>query len=429
MSPTLIGFLILFWLLLTGFPIGISMLLVGFAGFGLLVDWQPALAMVGQTIVKSVTSYHFSVVPMFLLMGNFIVKSGFAQDLYRCAHTFLGHLRGGLAMSTVIACGGFGSVCGSGVATVATMTQVSVPPMRQFGYSDSLAIASVCAGGTLGILIPPSIPLVIYGLITESDIGKLFVAAIVPGLIGIVGYLIAIQLFVYFKPQAGPPAERSSWQERIAALKRVWGVLALFVLIMGGIYTGIFTPTEAASFGALGAFLLAVMRKSLSWTGFIAVVSDAMRTTVIMFVILIGAMIFANFVTVANLPAMLRDFVASIGVSPLMVILAIGLIYMVLGCFLESMAMMLITVPVLFPLVLDAGLDPIWFGIFTVVATELSMITPPLGLNLFVVKSIVPDVTFRRIYVGLIPFIFMDILRLVLIALVPTLTLWLVTFM
>ena len=432
MTAALIGFAILLVLVFLRMPIAFAMGLVGFVGFGALSGWQPALSMVATIVSETALSYGLSVVPMFILMGNFVSRAGLSTELYRASHSFLGHRRGGLSMATIVACGGFSAICGSSLATAATMSKVALPPMRAYGYADGLATASIAAGGTLGILIPPSVILVIYGLMTETSIRELFAAGLLPGLVGIGLYLLAVRYVVWRRPGDGPKAERAPWTERVEALKGVWATLVLFALVMGGIYGGVFTPTEAAGIGAGGAFLIALVRRALSWRGLFEVLADSARTSALLFIVLIGALIFSNFVNRAGLPDGLLSLVTGNDLSPLMVIAVILIIYLVLGCVFESLSMLLLTIPIFFPVVqgLDfAGLGPerilVWFGIIAVVVTEISLITPPVGLNVFVLAGVVKDVSTTTIFRGVTPFWCADIVRLVLLVALPGLSLFL----
>jgi len=323
-------------------------------------------------------------------------------------------------MATVVASGGLAAISGSSLATAATMGKVAAEPMRRYGYADSLATGSIAAGGTLGIMIPPSVIMVIYGLITETSIGKLFVAGIIPGLLGVLGYTAVIVVLTWLNPKLGPAAEPSSWSVRLDALKRVWGVLALFLLVIGGIYGGAFTATEAAGIGAAGAFIFAVMRRGFDWRLMLRILGESARTTGVLFFILMGALIFANFVNRAGLPAALSTYVVSLGAEPLLVILTLVVIYVILGCLLESISMVLLTVPTFFPLIVGLGYDPIWFGIFVVLMVEVGLITPPVGLNLFVLRAIVPDVSTGTIIRGIVPFLYSDIFRLALLVFIPS---------
>ena len=387
--------------------------------------------MAGRLIIDTAQDYGLSVVPLFILMGLFVNKGGLSRELYRVSYVFLGHFRGGLAMATIMACGGFAAICGSSLATAATISKVALPEMRKYGYSDELSTASIAAGGTLGILIPPSVILVIYGLLTETSIGKLFIAGVIPGIIGILFYLAAVCFIVMRNPAAGPAGEISSWKERFEAFKDVWAVSALFILVIGGLY-GLFnfwpihltfSPTEAAGMGAAGAFFIALSRGQLSFNDIKTVLIETSHTTAILFSVMIGASMFSNFVNLAGLPEGLLSLVNQSGVSPMTVMFSIIIIYILLGCVFESLSMLLLTVPIFFPLVTSLGFNPVWFGIVVVVVTEISLITPPVGLNVFVLKGVVGDVSTGTIFRGVTPFWVVDILRLALIVLVPWLVL------
>lgn len=336
-------------------------------------------------------------------------------------------------MATIVACGGFAAICGSSLATAATMSKVAMPEMRKYGYADSLSTASIAAGGTLGILIPPSVILVIYGLLTETSIGKLFVAGIIPGMLGIILYLVAVRITVARDPKAGPAGPRASWRERINALGHVWAVLLLFGLVIGGLYGALdfwpinlaFSPTEAAGMGAAGAFLIALARGGISWKAMREVLEETTLTTASLFAVLIGAWIFSNFVNLAGLPEGLLALVTALDLGPWVVMGMILIIYILLGCIFESMSMLLLTVPIFFPLVTSLGFDPVWFGIIVVVVVEISLITPPVGLNVFILKGVVGDVSTGTIFRGVTPFWLVDIVRLILLLAFPTLVLFL----
>lgn len=431
MEISLIGFAALLFLIFARVPLGYAMGIVGVCGFAYVQQvefgnprgWDAALNMISQVSFETGLSYSLSVVPLFILMGNFITEAGLSSQLYRASNAFLGHFKGGLALATVVSCGAFSAVCGSSMATAATMSRVAMPSMRKYKYSDGLASGSIAAGGTLGILIPPSVILVVYGMITETDIGLLFIAGLLPGLIGIIFYMAAVSVTVYLKPEAGPAGERSSWAERFIAFRNVWTICLLFFVVMGGIYSGIFTPTEAAGIGASGAFIIALLRRRLTFKRLVETLVSTVRTTAMLFFLVIGAVLFSNFINLAGLPDSLRDTVLGMGLSPVWVIVAIIGIYVLLGCVLESMSMILLTVPVFYPLVQAMGFDLIWFGILVVVVTEISLITPPVGLNVFVLKSVLPDVKLSTIFKGVTPFWIADIVRLLLIATVPAISL------
>ncbi|WP_109466601.1 TRAP transporter large permease [Albibacillus kandeliae] len=425
MTEALIGLAALLILAFMRIPIAFVMAAIGFIGMAYVNNPIAALYNVGQTTFDAALNYELSVVPLFVLMGNFVARAQLAAQLYNASNAFLGHRKGGLAMATVVACGGFSAICGSSLATAATMSKVAMPSMRRYGYADTLATGSIAAGGTLGILIPPSVLLVIYGILTQQSIGKLFAAGILPGLIGVLFYLFAVRYVTWRRPQDGPAGERMSWPERFRTLSSVWGVLLLFVIVMGGIYGGVFSPTEAAGIGAFGAFVFALVRGALTWKVFIEIMEESVATTAMLFTVLIGALLFANFINLTDFPQALVRIASLFEDTPWMVIVAILVIYILLGCVFESMSMILLTVPIFFPLVDHLGYDPIWFGIVCVVVTEISLITPPVGLNVFVLRGVLPDVTTGTIFKGVTPFWVADIFRLAVIVLVPWVSLWL----
>jgi len=426
-----LGFVAVLVLVFLRMPIALAMGLVGIIGYARETSMNAAVSMAGRLIIDTSQDYGLSVVPLFILMGLFVNKGGLSRELYQASYVFLGHMRGGLAMATIVACAGFSAICGSSLATAATMSKVAMPQMRKYGYSDSLSSASIAAGGTLGILIPPSVILVIYGLLTETSIGKLFIAGIIPGLIGVFFYLIAVRYTVARDPEAGPAGERTDWAGRIAALRGIWAVLLLFFIVIGGLYGALnvwpiyltFSPTEAAGMGAAGAFLIALSRGSLNFAETRDVLIETAHTTATLFSVLIGAWIFSNFINLAGLPEGLRSFVSILGLGPMSVMLMIVAVYIVLGCVFESLSMLLLTVPIFFPLVTSLGFDPVWFGIIVVVVTEISLITPPVGLNVFVLKGVVGDISTGTIFKGVTPFWIVDIFRLILLMLVPWLVL------
>lgn len=433
MLEGLLGFAAVLVLVMLRIPIAFAMGFVGMIGFMIETSYRASISMAARLIIDTSQDYGLSVVPLFILMGLFVNKAGISRELYAASNAFLGHLRGGLAMATIVACGGFAAISGSSLATAATMSKVAMPEMRRFGYSDKLSTASIAAGGTLGILIPPSVILVIYGLLTETSIGKLFVAGVIPGLIGILLYLVAVKFTVWRDPDAGPAGPRASGAQKLSALKDVWAVLLLFFLVIGGLY-GVFdipplnlsfSPTEAAGMGAMGAFLIAIARRRLSISTTFEALRETAMTTAGLFAVLIGAWIFSNFVNVAGLPAALSNLVTAYDLPPWMVMCIILLIYIALGCVFESLSMLLLTVPIFFPIVTGLGYDPIWFGVIVVVVTEISLITPPVGLNVFVLRAVVRDVPTATIFKGVTPFWMVDIVRLLLLLSLPALVLFL----
>lgn len=419
MTAALLGFAILLALVFFGMPIGFAMTAVGFAGIAWFIGFSPALHMAGQIVYDNSLNYGFAVLPLFLLMGSFIARSGLSEELFDAANSFLGHLRGGLAMAAVVACGGFSAVCGSSTATAATMTKFALPVMRRHNYSDALATGSLAAGGTLGILIPPSIALVLYGFITGTDIAKLFIAGLLPGILAVFLLCLAISLAVLWRPALAPHAERSDWSVRFRSLKKVWGIALLFFLIIGSLYFGICTPTEAAGLGATIALIFALARRSLSRNDFYNAVAEAVLTTTLMFIVLFGGLVFANFIEITGLPHEIGGWIERLGTGPILTALVIGLIYLILGCVLDMISTMLLTVPIFFPIMMAQGFDPVWFGVFVVIAAEIGLMTPPFGLNIFVIRSLVPDVSTATIYRGSAPFVAAETVLLVLVILFP----------
>lgn len=424
MTEGLLGFAAMFVLMALRVPIAVAMGIVGFVGMGFMRSWPAAMSSTAGEFTD-IGSYTLSVVPLFVLMGNFVTRAGMSRDLYQAAYALIGHKRGGLAMSSIAACAGFGAICGSSIATTATMSRVAMPEMQRFGYSPAFAAGSVCAGATLGILIPPSVILVIYGIMTEQSIGALFAAGVIPGIVATLFYLLASVWVTYRHPDWGPPGERTSWAGRLQALRQIWGVIALFALVMGGMYGGFFTPTEAAGVGAMGGFVFALGRRALNWRITVEVLGDSARTSAMLFTIVIGASLFANFLNFTELPSALKDFVIGLNAPPLMVIVAICLIYVVLGTAMESLSMMLLTVPIFFPIVTSMGFDPVWFGIIVVCVIEISLITPPVGMNIFVLSSMMPTLPTSTIWRGVLPFIVADLFRMGVLIGVPALSLYL----
>ncbi len=428
MSPdtvAILGFVALFALMLLRVPVGMAMGLVGVAGYAYLTGGAPALKLIGQTSMRTVTSYQFGVIPMFLLMGAFVSASGVSRELFRAANTFVGHRRGGLGLATIVSCGGFAAISGSSVATAATFSTVAYPEMRRYGYPKSFSAGVIAAGGTLGAMLPPSTVLAVYGLITQQDIGKLFQAGILPGLLAMVMYMITIAIICRVKPDLLPTVPKASWAERMAGFRDIWAPLLLFVLVIGGLYGGVFTPTEAGGVGASGAFLLGVLRGRLDKAGIRASLLQATRTAAAVFTVLIGALLFGYFLTITQVPQKVTEFLTGLGIGNYGVLALILLMYLVLGCLMDAMAMIILTVPIIFPVVTQLGFDPIWFGVIIVMTVELGLIHPPVGMNVFVIKSVVHDVTFSSIFKGVLPFIATDILRLVILIAFPIIALWL----
>ena len=429
MIESLLGFAAIFTLALLRVPLAFAMGIVGVAGIGLTRGWMPALASTAQVVHETGFAYTLSVIPLFILMGNFVARAGLAHELFAAAYAFIGHFRGGLAHATVAACAGFGAICGSSIATAATMSKVAYPSMKKMGYSDSLSTGVMAAGGTLGIMIPPSTIMVIYGIITETNIGKLFAAGVIPGILTALLMMAGIAVITARDPEHAPPGERTSWPNRWKALRGIWGVILLVIVVLGGIYGGIFTATEGAGFGAAGAFLFALARRRLTWAILYQVLVESARTTAMLFTLLIAATIFANFVNFTSMPGDLKDWITHLGLSPIMIISAMMLIYVVLGTVMEELTMVLLTIPLFFPIVTALGFDPVWFGVLIVMIVQIGLISPPVGMNLFVLNALLPGVGLGAIFRGCWPFVVVMIFVLGLLIAFPQLSLWLPSLM
>ena len=473
MTEALVGLACMLVLAFLRMPIAFAMGLVGAVGYAYMRDWSwgAALAMVQTQVYETGRNYTLSVVPLFILMGNFVTRAGMSRELYHTAYAFIGHRRGGLAMATIVGCAGFGAICGSSIATAATFAKVAYPSMKKFGYSDQLATGAIAAGGTLGILIPPSTIMVIYGIMTGTSIGKLFAAGVLPGILATLLLCLAVQYVTWRDPKAGPRGERLSWKDRFATLqgfgwfaavgvavigstqlgwlhsddaavlgalavfglslvyKGVTSVIALFVLVMGGIYGGVFTAVEGAGVGAFGALIFALARGTLHWRELYAALVESARTTSMLFLILIGALMFAEFVNITSMPQDLKDFVGRFDVHPLMVVAAIMVIYVILGTAMEELSMILLTVPLFFPLIVHMNLDPVWFGVLIVVVVEIGLISPPVGMNMFVLKTLLPEVPTGTVFRGVMPFMLADCVRMALLIAFPAISLYLPSLM
>lgn len=427
---------ILLVLLVVRIPIAIAMLLTGIAGYVTISGWAPLLSYLKSVAYARYTVYDLSVIPLFLLMGQFASRGGLAKGLFRAAAAMIGHWRGGLAMSAVGSCAAFGAVCGSSIATAATMGQVALPELKRYNYSGSLAVGCLAAGGTLGILIPPSVVLVIYAILSQQNISALFMAAFVPGVLAAIGYMIAISIFVRFNPEAGPAQPRLGWVERLAAQKGVWPIFLIFMLVLGGIYGGWFTPTEAAAIGTLGTGFFAVVLGKLRLAEFKEVLYGTAVTTAMIFMILLGADVMNSFLALSQLPVALADLIGNSGLPPFVVLAGILLLYLILGCVMDTMSMILLTIPIFFPMVMGLdfyGLDQtekaIWFGVLVLMVVEIGMITPPVGMNVYVISGMSKDVSLREAFRGIVPFLASDIVRVVVLVLFPSITLCLVRWL
>jgi C4-dicarboxylate transporter DctM subunit len=425
----LLGFAAVFVLALLRVPLAFAMGLVGFVGLGLMRGWPATSASAAQVVYETGFAYTLSVVPLFILMGNFVARAGLAQELFRAAYAFVGHVRGGLAHATVLACAGFGAICGSSIATAATMSKVAYPSMRKLGYADYLSTGVIAAGGTLGIMIPPSTILVIYGIVTETHIGKLFAAGVLPGLVCALMMMGAVAWITWRDPAAGPAGEALSWPERWRALGNIWGVALLVVVVLGGIYGGVFTATEGAGIGASGAFFFALARRALTWRVLLETLVESARTTAMLFTILIAAMIFSSFINFTTMPGDLKDWLLHLGLPPLAIVAAMMLIYVLLGTIMEELSMVLLTIPVFFPIVVGLGFDPVWFGVLIVLVVQIGLISPPVGMNLFVLSALLKTVPLAQIFRGVWLFVAALIVALALVIEFQPLALWLPGFM
>ncbi len=421
----LIGIGALVILLFARMPIGYVMALVGFIGFSYLTNLDAGLGILRVVFYGTFADYDLSVIPLFILMGSFCFFAGLSKDLYDAAHCWIGQLRGGLAMATVAACAGFAAVSGSTLATAATMGTVALPEMKRYRYDDRLATGCIAAGGTIGILIPPSIPLILYAIITEQSIGKLFLAGFIPGILEAAFYIATIYILCRRNPLMGPAAPKTALLHKITLLKNTWIVLLLFLLIIGGIYLGIFSPTEAAGVGAFGAFVFAIARKRLDLQAFKNSLFETGKTTAMIFIIVMGAMIFGYFLAVSRIPFEISDIVAGLPINRYIILVLILAIYVCLGCIMESLSLMLLITPIFFPVILSLGFDPIWFGILIIRVSEIGLITPPVGLNVYIISGVAKDVPLQIIFRGIIPFLVADICHVALLIAFPQLSLFL----
>lgn len=436
MSSETIGFLmgaLVLVLLVLRVHIAISMLVAGGLGYALVAGINPLFNYAKTMAFARYSMYDLSVVPLFLLMGNLASRGGLSRRLFQATNAFLGHYRGGVAMSAVGACAGFGAICGSSLATAATMGQVALPELRRYNYSPALATGALAAGGTLGILIPPSVVLVIYAVLAEQNVAAMFMAALVPGLLAMAGYMVAIAIYVRVSPGSGPAAPRMNWAQRWQTIREVWPIVLVFVTVIGGIYGGIFTPTEAAAIGTMATGALALITRELTLKGMLQAAFDTASATAMIFLILLGADLLNAFFALSQMPTATAEWVLGADLPPMLVLLMIVLIYLVLGCVMDSLSMILLTIPIFLPIVMGLdfwGLGPtdkaIWFGVLALMVVEIGLITPPVGMNLFIINSLAKDVPMKETYKGTIPFILSDLVRTGILMLVPGLSLWLV---
>lgn len=422
---------VMLMLILARVPIMLSMLVVGIFGqYLILGNWNPFFAQMKTVTYSTFSNYSLSVIPMFLLMGQFASRGGMSKALFRVAKTFVGHRRGGLAQAAIVACGGFGAICGSSLATAATMGQVALPELRKHGYSNKLSTAVLAAGGTLGVLIPPSVVLVIYAILTEQNIAKLFIAAFIPGFLAIFGYMVTIWILARLWEKDEVPIKRASVAERLVALRDIWPVIGIFMLVIGGIYLGWFTPTEGAAVGASATGLYAFINGELDKDGFINSILETATSTAMIFAILLGAAVFNSFLAFSRVPFEAASFIQDMNANPWFVLSVILILYLILGCFMDSLSMIILTIPVFFPVfqTLDFGMTPenaaLWFGVLVLIVVEVGLITPPVGMNLFVINKLARDVPLSESFKGVLPFVLSDLVRVIILTAFPAITLF-----
>ncbi|WP_028320876.1 TRAP transporter large permease [Desulfatiglans anilini] len=426
MSPALIGtigILIMLFLFMTRMPVAYVMALVGFAGFSYMVSGIGGLNLLSRTIYESFASYGLTTIPLFILMGQFAFNSGIGRRMYDTANKFLGSTRGGLAMATVVACTAFGAVCGSSPATAATLATVGLPEMRRYLYGDELATGSVASGGGLGMIMPPSVVLIVYGILTEQSIGALFVAGILPSIVVTLLFILCIYIYCLIKPKQGPRGEKFSWSQKFRSLTNMGDTLLIFVIVMGGLFLGIFTPTEAAAVGAFAVLAVSVIRRHLSWAGFVKSLYETLRTSCMVMFLVTGAVVFGKFLAVTRIPYNIASWVGGFDLPPFLILAAIVAVYFVGGCIMDALALVMLTIPIFYPVLIDLGYDPIWFGIIIVLVTQIGVITPPVGINVYVVygvaQSVVGKIKLESIFKGTIPFLFAIIAAIIIMTIFP----------
>ncbi len=436
MEPTtagILGIVIMVFLFMTRMPVAYVMMLVGFVGFSMLTSWKGGLNLMSRNVYDAFASYELSTIPLFILMGQIAFNSGISKRLYSTAYHFLGNVRGGLAMATVSACTAFGAVCGSSPATAATMSTVGIPEMKRYGYANSLATAAVASGGGLGMIMPPSVVLIIYGVLTEQSIGALFVSGILPAFMLTILFVVGIYIQCKINPALGPKGDTFTWGEKFKSLANLIDTIIIFSLVIGGLFKGWFTPTEAASIGCLGVLALAIIKRQLTWQAFVNSLYETLRTSCMVLVLIAGAVVFGKFLAVTRIPFDIANWVSAFDMPPFAIMAAIIAIYFIGGCFMDSLALIMLTIPVFFPVVTNLGYDPIWFGIIIVLVTEMGVITPPVGINVYVVygmcQKIAPDVTLEEVFKGIMPFMLAIIVGIALLFLFPQIILFLPNLM
>lgn len=432
MSPStlgIIGIVVLVAMFFTRMPVAYVMTLIGFLGFSYIVSVQVGMKLLARDIYDVYSSYGLTVIPMFVLMGQLAFNAGIGRKLYDCAYAFIGNIRGGLAMATVAACCAFGTVAGSSPGTAATFAVVGLPEMKRYGYGNRLASGSVASGGSLGMLMPPSVVMIVYGILTEQSIGKLFIAGVFPALFISLLFIIAISVYAIIAPKEGRPGEWVPWRDKIRSLGNLGETLAIFAIVMGGLFTGWFTPGEAGAVGAFGVLVTALVRRSLSWQGFVKSCYETLRTSCMILLLIAGAVVFGHFLAVTRIPFELASWVASLNLPPWGIIVVIIFVYLVGGCFIDAMALIMLTIPIFYPVVSNLGYDPIWFGVIIVLVTQMGVITPPVGINIYVVNGIDKSIPLEDIFIGSLPFLIALIVGTLLLLAFPSIVLYLPNLM
>jgi tripartite ATP-independent transporter DctM subunit len=436
MSPTVIGILgivIMVLIFLSRMPVAYVMTLIGFLGFSVMISVPGGLALLSRNIYEVFASYGLTTIPLFILMGQLAFNSGISRRIYSTAYRFLGSTRGGLAMATVTACTAFGAVCGSSPATAATMATVGLPEMKRYNYADELAAGSVASGGGLGMIMPPSVVLIVYGVLTEQSIGKLFVAGIIPAILVTLLFIGAIYIRCSLAPEQGPPGERFTWRQKLRSLTHLGETLSVFVLVMGGLFIGLFTPTEAAGVGVFGVFVVSLINRQLTWPGFVKSLYETLRTSCMVMLLIAGATVFGKFLAVTRIPFNIASWIGGFDLPPFMILAMVVIVYFIGGCFMDALALVMLTIPIFFPVVTSLGYDPIWFGIIIVMVTEMGVITPPVGINVYVVygvaQTVVGGIPLESIFKGIIPFLLAVIVGLIIMMIFPQIILFLPNLM
>ncbi len=435
-NPTwtgVVGILVMLAIFMTRMPVAYVMALVGYLGFSLMISPRGGLTLLSRSIYETFASYGLTTIPLFILMGQFAFNCGIGRRLYDSAYKFMGSTRGGLAMATVTACTAFGAVCGSSPATAATMATVGLPEMKRYGYGDALSAGSVASGGGLGMIMPPSVVLIVYGILTEQSIGALFVSGIFPAIVITVLFILCILVWCRFEPGQGPPGEKFSVRQKIRSLSGMADTLVVFALVMGGLFFGLFTPTEAAAVGAFGVLAVALIRRQIGWSGIVKSLNETLRTSCMVMFLIAGAVIFGKFLAVTRIPFNLAAWIGALDLPPYMVLTAIVAVYFVGGCVMDALALVMLTIPIFYPVILNLGYDPIWFGVIIVLVTQMGVITPPVGINVYVVygvsKTVVGGIPLERIFRGILPFLVAIVVGIVLMVIFPQIILYLPNLM